>query len=151
MSIERASGAVETKMEINAYLTFPGTCAEALAFYKTTIGAEVVSTMNFRGAPGFDKLPPNWLDKIMHATFTVGSTTLMASDAMPDQPHDGVKGMSLSINSNDLGEAERVFKALSAGGKVTMPFQEAFWGARFGMLTDKFGVAWMVNCDPPKK
>ncbi|MBK6695253.1 MAG: VOC family protein [Myxococcales bacterium] len=137
-------------MEVHAYLTFPGTCAQAVLFYKQTLGAEIVASHSFRGTPAAEGLAAEHLDRIMHTSFKIGPTLLMASDTMPGHPYDGMKGVSLSINTKDPGEAERVFRALAEGGQVTMPLGDQFWGAKFGMLVDKFGIAWMVNCDLPK-
>lgn len=136
-------------MNVNAYLNFPGTCAEAVAFYKDCLGA-TAEVMTFRGTPMAEKMPSEALDRVMHATIKIGASTLMASDTMPGTPHEGMKGCAVSLNVDDLAQAERIFGALSHGGKVTMPFAAQFWGAKFGMLTDKFGVAWMVNCELPK-
>ena len=94
------------------------------------------------------QLPPEWKHKVMHATLDAGGQRFMASDRMPGQPFGGHAGFSMSVNlPKDPVRGETVFKALATGGMVTMPFALTFWGAHFGMLVDKFGVGWMVNCE----
>ena len=93
-----------------------------------------------------EQTPPEKLDKIMHASLTVGDTVLMGSDALPNY-FEKPQGFSVSLVLNDPDEAERVFNALAENGIVQMPIQETFWAARFGMLVDRFGTPWMINCD----
>ena len=132
-------------MKVQAYLSFGGRCEEALAFYKTSIGAEVTSLMRWRDSPDTGmKSPPGDEEKIMNAAFRIGETELMADDGMGDK-HAEFKGMTLAIEVVDDAEAKRVFTALGEGGNVTMPLMKTFWTSSFGMLTDKFGVPWMVN------
>lgn len=130
---------------VQPYLMFGGKCEEALAFYRAAIGAEVDMVMRFSQSP--DPVPPGMLqagfeNKVMHSSFRVGSTTVMASDGC----HEGIKfeGFSLSLTVSTIAEADKAFNALSDGGKVTMPLTKTFWSPRFGMLVDRFGVAWMV-------
>ena len=132
-------------MKVQAYLSFGGRCEEALAFYKTSIGAEVTSLMRWRDSPDTGmKSPPGDEEKIMNAAFRIGETELMADDGMGDK-HAEFKGITLAIEVVDDAEAKRVFTALGRGGNVTMPLMKTFWTSSFGMLTDKFGVPWMVN------
>lgn len=133
---------------IQAYLSFGGRCEEAIAFYKATLGAEVEMMMRFNESPEPAKpgmIPPGFEKKIMHSSFRVGDTTVMASDGHKE----GVNfaGFSLSITVANEAEADRTFAALSQGGKVTMPLAKTFWSPKFGMLSDKFGVAWMVSVE----
>jgi len=136
---------------VQPYLFFGGRCEEALEFYRTAMGAEVEMLMRYKDAP---EQPPDGMlatgyeNKIMHASFRVGATTLMASDGCggPDEPTFG--GFSLSITVRTDAEADRIFAALSAGGSVTMPRGKTFWAPKFGMLTDRFGLGWMVNLEP---
>src|ERR1043165_9307922 len=126
---------------IQPYLFFNGRCEEAVEFYRSALGAEVEMMMRFKESPEPPKpgmVPPGFENKIMHASFRVGETTVMASDGCSaDTP--AFEGFSLSIAvPND--EADRIFSGLSAGGQVTMPFAKTFWAPRFGMLTDRFGV-----------
>ena len=132
-------------MKVQAYITFGGRCEEALAFYKKSVGAEVTSLMRWKESPDAAmKAPPGFEEKIMNAAFRVGETELMADDGMGAKEAE-FKGMTLSIEVADDAEAKRVFMALGEGGKVQMPLMKTFWTSSFGMLTDKFGVPWMVN------
>jgi len=134
-------------MQVEAYLMFNGRCEEAVRFYQQALGAQVEMMMRFDEAP--DQPPPGMLPpgaekKIMHSSFRIGETVVMASDGMTlDGPR--FQGFSLSIAVPDEAEADRVFNALTEGGKVTMPLGRTFWSPRFGMLQDRFGVSWMVN------
>jgi len=133
-------------MKIDPYLTFPGTCEQAMHFYAQVLGGQIVMLTRFANTPGCEGLPP---DGIMHARLVIGDQVLMASDNHPAHPYDGIKGCSISINVDTVEEAHRVFNALSAGGKPIMPLDETFWAQRFGMFIDRFGVPWMVNCARP--
>lgn len=134
-------------MKVDAYLTFSGRCEEAVRFYQRALGAQVEMMMRFSEAPDSPPpgmLPPGSGDKIMHSSFRIGDTMVMASDGLAFGGPE-FKGFSLSIAVASEAEAERVFNALLDGGKVTMPLGKTFWSPRFGMLEDRFGVAWMVN------
>lgn len=128
---------------LNLYLTFNGQCEEALNFYRGALGGDVVSLQRFGDVPG--DTPPEHANRVMHAEFRSGDMYLMASDSMPGQPVSPGTNVTLSINLDDQTEQHDIFNKLAAGGQVTMPLQETFWGAEFGMLTDKFGVNWMLN------
>ena len=135
-------------MQIEPYLFFDGNCEAALTFYAQCLGGQIAVLHRYEGSPMEAQLPPEWKHKVMHATLDAGGQRFMASDRMPGQPFGGHAGFSMSVNlPKDPVRGETVFKALAAGGIVTMPLAETFWGARFGMLVDKFGVGWMVNCD----
>ena len=137
-------------MNVQSYKTFGGRCEEALEFYKKSVGAEVTSLMRWKESPDADmKGPPGWEDKVMNAMFRIGDTDLMADDGMGESKAE-FKGMTLAIEVADDAEAEHVFTALGEGGKVTMPLTKTFWSSSFGMLTDKFGVPWMVNVETPE-
>ena len=137
-------------MKVQAYVSFSGRCEEALEFYKKSIGAEVTGLMRWKESPDADmKGPPGFEEKIMNAAFRIGETELMADDGM-GQKQAEFKGMTLAIEVADDAQAERVFAALGEGGKVTMPLMKTFWSSSFGMLTDQFGVPWMVNVAAPK-
>ena len=132
-------------MKVQAYITFGGRCEEALEFYTKSIGAEVSGLMRWKESPEPDmKGPPGWEEKVMNAAFRIGESQLMADDGMGDKPAE-FKGMTLAIEVADDAEARRVFTALGEAGNVTMPLMKTFWTSSFGMLTDKFGVPWMVN------
>ena len=137
-------------MKVQAYISFDGRCEEALAFYKKSIGAEVSGLMRWRDSPDASmKGPPGYEEKVMNVSFRVGETLLMADDGMGENKAE-YKGMTLAIEVADDVEAKRIFTALSEGGKVMMPLIKTFWSTSFGMLTDKFGVPWMVNVQASK-
>lgn len=130
---------------VQPYLFFGGHCEEALQFYNNAVSAEIVMLSRFKDAPEkVADLPDCFDDKIMHATVRVGETTFMASDGRCEGPPN-FEGFSLSITVGDEAEAERVFNALSEGGMIVMPLEKTFWAQKFGMLQDRFGVAWMVS------
>ncbi len=135
---------------IQPYLFFGGRCEEALEFYRTVLGAQVDMLMRFNESP--EPTPPGMLaegfeNKVMHASFRIGGTSLMASDG--GCPADGnFHGFSLSLAVPSEADANRVFAALAAGGQVKMPLAKTFWSPCFGMLTDRFGLGWMVSVAP---
>lgn len=134
-------------MRLNPYLMFDGRCEEAFRFYEKVLGGKIEAMFPHEGTPAEGHVPPEWRKKIMHARLVVGDQVLMGSDS-PPQYQSPMKGFSVSINVSDSAEAERIFHALGEGGNVTMPIQQTFWAARFGMLTDRYGTPWMVNCEP---
>jgi len=133
-------------MEVNPYLTFNGTCEEALKFYEQTLGAQIDAIMKVEGSPMAEHMPPGWGDKVMHARFKIGNNVLMASDSPPDH-YSPATGLSLSISLNDSAKGEEIFNKLAEGGSVRMPYAATFWAKGFGMCTDRFGIPWMVNCE----
>lgn len=135
-------------MQLNAYLSFKGDCSEAFAFYERALGAETLMTMPYGGSPMADQAPEGWADKIMHGRIRIGDQIVMGSDAPPGR-YTTPAGMQLSLETPDEHEADRIFAALAEGGAVGMPIQETFWAKRFGMVTDRFGVPWMVDCQKP--
>ena len=137
-------------MQLNAYLMFNGQCEEAFKFYEKCLGGKIEAMFPHAGTPAEQSVPADWRDKIMHARLTAGDSVIMGSDA-PPQYQQKAKGFSVNIAVNDPHEAERVFKALGENGTVKMPIQETFWALRFGMLIDRYGTPWMVNCEKPYK
>jgi PhnB protein len=132
---------------IQPYLFFNGNCEDAVEFYRKALGAKVECMMRFKDspeppAPGM--VPPGFENKIMHTSFSVGGTTIMASDGCTETKQQ-FQGFSLSLTVPNEAEADRYFNALAAGGQVQMPLTKTFWSPRFGMLQDKFGVGWMIN------
>ena len=132
--------------QVQPYLFFDGKCEEALDFYKSALGAKVEMMMRFKDSP--EPVPagmcaPGSENKVMHAAFHIGNTLVMASDGMAGGKPE-FKGFSLSVNAPDEKEADSLFAALGKGGKVVMPLAKTFYSPRFGMVTDKFGVGWMV-------
>jgi PhnB protein len=134
-----------TMKQINVYLTFNGNCREAMTFYGEALGVEPV-LFTFKDMPN---CPDGAGDRIMHASVTKGDAAIMASDTMPGSPFHPGNNFSISVNAESAAEVDTLVAALSAGGRVTMPAQDMFWGAYFGMLTDKFGLQWMFNFDKP--
>jgi PhnB protein len=132
-------------MKLNTYLVFDGRCEEAFQFYAKVFGGEVKTLIRHGGTPAEQFVPPDWLSKVMHAEVTVGNTMLMGSDAPPDR-YQPMGGFSVSVQVDQPAEAERIFGALADGATVRMPIQETFWAQRFGMLVDRFGTPWMINC-----
>ena len=131
---------------VQLYLFFGGRCEEALAFYRTALGAEVNMLMRYKDSPEPappGMVPPGFENKVMHATFRIGGTTLMASDGCEEG--SSFNGFSLSLAVPTEAEADRAFAALAAGGQVRMPLTKTFWSPRFGMLTDRFGIGWMIS------
>lgn len=133
-------------MQVQPYLFFDGRCEEALAFYGSALGAQVEALMRFKDSPQPHEpgmVPAGCEDKVMHASFRIGDTTLMASDGRClGQP--SFQGFALSLTAQDDGAAERLFAALADGGQVQMPLAKTFFSSRFGMVADRFGVSWMV-------
>ena len=132
-------------MQINTYLAFDGQCAQAFKFYERVLGGKA-ELLTHGESPMADKVPAEWRDRIMHARLAVGQQVLMGADSPPEY-YEGNKGFSVSIGAEDTATAERVFNALAEGGTVRMPLQKTFWAASFGMLIDRFGIPWMVNCE----
>ena len=135
-------------MDANAYLLFDGNCAEAFKFYESVLDAKIEGMFPYAGSPAAEHAPPDFGDKIMHATLSVGNTKVMASDAPPGQ-YKKPEGISVALGLHDTARGERIFNALSENGHVIMPFQQTFWAAGFGMCVDRFGIPWMVNCEAP--
>ena len=134
-------------MHIEPYLFFDGRCDEAIDFYRSALGAELEMLMRYEESPEpppADKVPPGSGHKVMHASLRIGETRVMASDGFcAGQP--SFRGFSLSITASDEAAAGRLFEALAADGEIQMPLGRTFWSPCFGMVTDRFGVAWMVS------
>ena len=137
-------------MQVQPYLFFDGRCEEAVEFYRRALGAEVTMLMRMKDSPEPPQpgmCPPGSEDKVMHASFQIGDTTVMASDGRcSGQP--AFQGFSLSLTARDEAECERLFAALGEGGQVQMPLSKTFFSPRFGMVADRFGVSWMVIVAP---
>lgn len=131
------------------YLLFNGNAAEALTFYSKALNGKVLFQQTFGESP----MPStdDMKDKIMHASFQADKLALMVSDCPPDRPSTNGNSVSLSLNFADVASIDKTFTALAEGGTVTMELQDTFWGARFGMLIDKFGINWMFNHDKEPK
>lgn len=136
-------------MKMNPYLSFDGNCEEAFKTYAKVLGGKIEAMMTFDSTPGDDcPVPDDWKKKIMHACLTFGDNMLMASDSPPGHSQK-MQGISVALHAKEPADAERLFNALSEGGTVVMPLGETFWAQKFGMLVDRFGTPWMVNCSKP--
>ena len=135
---------------VNPYLNFNGTTEQAFNFYKSVFGGEFVTLQRFKDTPEAGKMPPEAADKLMHVALPIGNgNVLMGTDALESMGQKLTVGnnFSITISADSEKEADKLFNGLSAGGKVEMPMAKAFWGAYFGMFTDKFGIQWMVSFD----
>lgn len=144
-------------IKINPYLNFAGNTEEAFIFYKSVFGGEFPMIMRFGDMPAMDGVPPTpdkFKEKIMHIALPIGEgNVLMGTDAIEEMGHKVTSGTNfhISISPGSKEEADKFFNGLSAGGKITMPIGDAFWGAYFGSCVDRFGISWMVNYEYPKK
>lgn len=133
---------------VKPYIAFTGNCAEAVDFYKEKLGAEILFTQTYGDSPMKGKAPD---DKIMHCSFKIGGSVIMCCDNMfEENPTIVGNNISLALGHDEAAQAEQAFENMSDGATIVMPIQETFWAERFGMLTDKFGIHWMFNCDKPK-
>jgi PhnB protein len=133
-------------MQLSPYLNFNKQCEAAFKFYQQVLGGEIVAMFTHGGSPMAEHVPKDWHDAIMHARLVFGNNVLMGSDSPPDR-HQPPQGFAVSLNVDQVADAERIFRDLSESGAVQMPLQKTFWAARFGMLADQFGIPWMVNCE----
>jgi PhnB protein len=135
-------------MKVMTYLNFGGNCAEAFHYYEQHLGAKISFLMNHGQAPGGPAGDPGWADKVLHARLEIGDTAISGAD-IPSPPFEPIRSSYLSLSVESSVEAERIFAALSDGGKVAMPLTETFFAHRFGMVRDQFGVLWMVLHEKP--
>ena len=133
-------------MQLNPYLFFNGQCEAAFKFYAELLGGKILAMMTHAGTPAENQVPPEWREKIIHARMVIGEQLLMGSDAPPGHFHQP-QGFSVSLMIDKPEDAERIFHTLAENGTVKMPLQKTFWAIRFGMLVDRFGIPWMVNCE----
>ena len=135
---------------INPYLNFMGRTEEAFNFYKSIFGGEFPTIMRFKDTAEAPKVAPQEQEQIMHIALPIGNNVLMGTDTLESMGHKLVTGnnITLSVSAKSREEADQIFNGLAAGGHVTGPMKEEFWGAYFGMVNDKFGIPWMVSHDP---
>ena len=139
-------------MKITPYLTFDGQARDAFTLYQSVLGGDL-EMMTFAQAPEAEQFPAEHRERIMHTCLSLGDFRLMASDTMPGDPacgggrYEGIKGCSISLHPESIEESQRLFDGLADGGQVVTPLEKTFWAERFGMLTDRFGVSWMINCE----
>jgi PhnB protein len=134
-----------SRVQCNAHLTFDGQCEAAFRFYAQCLGGKVVLLLTFGNSPMADRTPPEWHGRILHATLVFGDQQLTGADAFPNQ-YRRPQGFNVLLHIEDTAEAERIFAALADKGTVEMPIAETFWARRFGMVVDRFGTPWMINC-----
>ena len=134
----------ETPMQLEPYIFFHGTCEEALNFYAACFGGEIVQLSRMSDSPPEHQGDPSWAHKVMHATFRIGQSLIMASDGVNAAPQV-FSGFSISIAADDVESGQKMFEALSDGGNVRMAWQRTFWTSGFGMVSDRFGIPWMVT------
>jgi PhnB protein len=134
---------------LNPYLNFDGTAAKAIQLYERALGAKVEFVQHFGDAKGMP-VSPEAKDRVLHASLRIGEGVIMLSDTMPGMTRSTGDNIHVSLTCEDVADTTLKFEALAAGGKVTMPLADTFWGARFGMLTDAFGINWMFNCELKK-
>jgi PhnB protein len=135
--------------KVNPYLNFNGAADKAIKHYESALGARTESIQRFGDVPGDQSSPEN-KNRVMHAVLQIGEGVIMMSDCPPGMEVTAGNNLSVVLDIDDPADLDRKFAALSAGGKITMPVNNTFWGARFGMLVDAFGIPWMLNCDLKK-
>jgi PhnB protein len=134
-------------VQVHPYLIFDGQCREAFSLYQQLLGGTIEMMQTHGESPIAADVPPAWHDRILHARLNLGDAILMGSDSPPDQ-YARPQGVYVSLQVDDPADAERLYRALEVGGTVIMPFGTTFWAAGgFGMLIDRFGTPWMINCD----
>ena len=136
-------------MKLIPYLTFNGDATEAFERYAEIFGGDFAYRLTFGESPFASKMPPDTHDKVMNGRLRIGGNMLMASDNHQGN-YEPPNGVSLSVQVGELGEAKRIFEELAEGGDVKMPFEKTFWAEGFGMVVDRFGISWMVNCESPQ-
>lgn len=134
-------------MRVDPYLNFKGQCEEAFKLYEKVLGGKIEAMMTYGDSPAAEHTPPEISHWILHASLDIGDQRIMASDSPPDR-YEKPQGLFVSLGFQDPAEGERVFNALAEGGTVHMPFEKTFWSSGFGMLVDRFGTPWMINCEP---
>ena len=133
-------------MQVVPYLSFDGQCEAAFRFYEQCFGGQLGPMFRYGGSPMADQVPAGWQDKIMHGSVMVGGRSLMGADMAPGQ-YEAPKGFTLSIQLKSAADAERIFRELSQDGNVVMALEKTFWAVRFGMVIDRFGTPWTINCE----
>jgi|SRR5581483_2463735 len=136
---------------VNPYILLNGTAGKAIELYQTALGAKTEAMMHWGDGPGAcTEVPAEHKNRVMHAMLRVGDDVLMLSDCPPDQPLTAGDTVQIALDFTDADEMSKAFDTLGAGGKVTCPIADQFWGAKFGTLTDAYGVRWMFNCEVKK-
>ena len=135
-------------MQMITYLSFRGECEAAFKFYEECFDGKLGQIFHYAGTPLADQVPADWQDKVMHGSVAVGEHVLMGGDVAPDR-YEKPQGFSLSLQIKSTSQAERIFHLLAKDATVVMPLEKTFWAARFGMVVDRFGIPWLINCEGP--
>jgi len=133
-------------MQMNPYLSFNGQCEAAFKLYEQCLGGQLGPIFRYAGTPLSDQVPADWQDKVMHGSLAIGGQVVMGGDVAPES-YEAPKGFSLSLQMKSTAEAERIFNELSKDGRVTLALEKTFWAERFGMVVDRFGIPWLINCE----
>lgn len=134
-------------MQVNPYLNFDGRCEEAFKFYEQCLGGKVECILRYSETPMAEQISPEWKNKVIHSSLKVGDQVKLMGTDCPPEHFQKAQGISVTLGIKDLKDAERIFQALSEDANITMPFQKTFWSSGFGMLVDRYGTPWMVNCE----
>jgi len=134
------------QVELSAYLSFKGDCEAAFDFYEKVLGAKLGLMFRYGDSPMADVVPEGWENKIMHGSVTIGRYLLEGADVPPER-YEQPKGFSLSVNVPSASDADSLFGELGNGGRIVYPIEKTFWSERFGMVVDRFGIPWMINCE----
>lgn len=134
-------------MSLSCHLTFDGHCEAAFRSYQQILGGEITTLLRFGESPLGAQVPADWQARILHANLQIGALSLLGSDAFPGA-YQRPQGFAVTLGVAEPAEAARVFEALADGGQIQMPYQPTFWTPGFGVLVDRFGTPWEVNCDP---
>jgi PhnB protein len=134
------------RMTMAPYLSFKGDCEAAFQFYQSALNGKVGELFRYGGSPMENEVPTDWKNRIMHGSVTIGGQTVMGADTAPEK-YERPQGFSLALNIHDAGDAERMFRALANGGKVIVALEKTFWAERFGIVIDRFGIPWAINCE----
>jgi PhnB protein len=132
-------------MRISCHLNFDGACRRAFVEYQSILGGELATLLTFGESPIADQVPAEWAPRILHATLSVDGQAIFGSDTFPGEPACS-QGFAVTLNTQDLARAEGVFSRLAEGGSIKMPLQQTFWAHSFGVVVDRFGVTWEINC-----
>ena len=133
-------------MQIAPYLSFNGDCEAAFRLYEQVLGGRLGEIFRYGGSPMAGEVPADWQDKVMHGSLTIGQQVIMGADQAPGT-YEAPKGISMSLHMRSTADAERIFHELARNGAVQMPLQKTFWAERFGVLVDRFGIPWSINCE----
>lgn len=136
-------------MRLFPNLSFNGQCEAAFQLYEQCLSGKILYRLTYENTPMQTPVPPDWKQKISHATFSFGEFVIYGSDALPGQ-YQKPQGFALQLDLSDPEQAESIYRSLAEGGTVRMPLQETFWALRFAVLTDRFGIPWLINCEQPK-